>query len=66
MCKSVCTRWKIDRVNFYCQGCARYIPESQIKRENGESKRRRCKCCNGLVRNKPKIMGLRKWVPKLT
>ena len=31
--------------------------------ENG---RRRCKCCNGLVRNKPKIMGLRKWVPKLT
>ena len=55
MCKSVCTRWKFDRVNFYCQGCARYIPESQIKRENGESKRRRCKCCNGLVRNKPKI-----------
>jgi hypothetical protein len=57
MCKNACNRFtrRAGMENYYCQNCARYIPIDFIHREKKSNGRLRCSCCNGLVRNKPKI-----------
>lgn len=57
MCKNVCSQYKIieNQYNYYCQDCAKYISEKHITRERKTNGRRRCNCCNGLVRNKIRV-----------
>jgi len=55
MCNNLCERFQkiYYRNSYYCQKCAKFINEKYLKKEKGMG-RRRCSCCNGLVRNKPK------------
>ncbi len=57
MCKNVCARFTRQQgeTNYYCQNCARYIPLKNTHLEDKKVGRKRCSCCNGLVRNKPKV-----------
>jgi len=57
MCKNTCSRFERQQgeKNYYCQNCAKYIPKKHTHKENKNEGRRRCSCCNGLVRNKVKI-----------
>jgi|TARA_R110000824_G_scaffold8714_1_gene39412 hypothetical protein len=57
MCNNTCSRYerKVGDRNFYCQNCAKYIPKKNTHKETKTLGRRRCSCCNGLVRNKVKI-----------
>ena len=57
MCNNICGQFRIQQKenNYYCQECAKYIPEKHITKENKANGRKRCNCCNGLVRNKSRI-----------
>ena len=57
MCNGVCNRFekKIGGDNHYCQGCAKFINKKYLVREVKSYGRLRCSCCNGLVRNKPRL-----------
>ena len=46
---------KIGGDNHYCQGCAKFINKKYLVREVKSYGRLRCSCCNGLVRNKPRL-----------
>ncbi len=57
MCNGICHGFISKRMekNFYCQKCAKYIPKHKLIKETNKLHRHRCGCCNGLVRNKPRI-----------
>ena len=56
MCNGKCDFFeKIFEQFFYCQDCRKFVGESNLFRENKEFGRRRCSCCNGLVRTKAKV-----------
>ena len=57
MCNGVCNGFIAKRMekHFYCQKCAKYIPKHNLVRESNKLHRQRYGCCNGLVRNKPRI-----------
>ena len=64
MCNGVCNSFLAKRMeeHFYCQKCAKYIPKHNIQKEKNKLHRQRCSCCNGFVRNKPRIYLTRKLV----
>ncbi len=57
MCNGVCVRFEKIHMgkNHYCQGCAKFINRKYLTREAKNFGRLRCSCCNGLVRNKPRL-----------
>lgn len=54
MCNGKCNLFLKQGASRYCQKCARYVSDQYTYLEEKRLQRKRCLCCNGLLRNSVK------------